>query len=189
MAEATDIPADPEGFLAWEFEQEERYERLNGVVRMMVGASLGHQALLLNLGTELRQRLRGSGCRTFPDGTRLLTPANDLLYPDTVVSCHQHRGDATHLTDATLVGEVLSSSTAERDRGAKWARYRTLPGLRHYLLLAQDRPYVEAFHWRGEWVFHPHEGPDATIHLATWAIDLPLAALYEDLPGPHNGGA
>ena len=51
--------------------------------------------------------------------------------------------------------EVLSSSTEEDDRGEKFRHYRTIPTLRDYILVAQDKVEVE-HHARqadGSWVF------------------------------------
>lgn len=42
-----------------------------------------------------------------------------------------------------VIVEVLSESTAERDRGRKRWAYQTIPSLRHYVLVDQDEGGVE----------------------------------------------
>ena len=51
-----------EEFLAWEREQPERYERVSGVIRMMIGGTIDHNRITLNVAEALRQRLRGGDC-------------------------------------------------------------------------------------------------------------------------------
>jgi Uma2 family endonuclease len=41
--------------------------------------------------------------------------------------------------------EVLSPSTADYDRGGKFAHYRRLASLQEYVLISQDRPLVEHY--------------------------------------------
>ena len=52
------------------------------------------------------------------------------------------------LLNPRLVIEVLSPSTEDYDHGKKFAYYRTLPSLREYVLVAQDRVNVEQFYFR-----------------------------------------
>ena len=49
----------------------ERWEWRNGDVRCMSGAQPEHNIICLNVGAELRARLRGSGCQTFPSDQRV----------------------------------------------------------------------------------------------------------------------
>ena len=188
MAEAIDIPTDPEGFLAWEFEQAERYERLDGIVRMMVGGTNAHHLLTGNLFGDLWQRLRGSGCQPFAEAARLVTPANDVLYPDVLVTCAPFSLEGTYLDQAVLVAEVLSASTEGRDRGAKWRACQTVPGLAYYLLLSQEAPCLEMYHWDDGWRYACFEGLDAIPRLERWNLELPLDRLYEGVAfTPENG--
>jgi Uma2 family endonuclease len=64
---------------------------------------------------------------------RLFVAAVDAdLYPDVVISCSPadtQDPKLSVLTEAQLVVEVLSESTAGFDRGKKFAAYRQLPKL------------------------------------------------------------
>lgn len=60
MARARATPPEPwtvEEFLAWEREQEDRYEYVGGVIRMMVGGTLDHNAIAGNVFSALRAQL------------------------------------------------------------------------------------------------------------------------------------
>ena len=94
--------------------------------------------------------------------------ADACAYPDVVVLCDKpafHDGRKDVLTDATLVAEVLSPSTEGYDRGGKFALYRGLPGLRQYLLIAQDRLAIDVFTRQpdGRWVLDAYTDPEAVI--------------------------
>jgi Uma2 family endonuclease len=45
-------------FLAFEAQEPERYELVDGIVRMMTGASAAHSAIKLNLAIALRATLQ-----------------------------------------------------------------------------------------------------------------------------------
>jgi Uma2 family endonuclease len=132
-----------EEFLAWEREQPERYERVSGVIRMMAGGTADHNRITLNVADALRERLRGGDCEEFVNDTKVVTPAGDVMYPDVVVACGEIPGKATVLDAPVVIVEVLSDSPAERDHGRKRWAYRTIPSLRHYVLVDQDEGGVE----------------------------------------------
>ena len=64
------------------------------------------------------------------------------------------------------------------DRTEKRRDYQRLASLRHYVLIAQDPPRIEAYtRGRRGWRFEEIEGLDAVVALETLGIELPLANL------------
>ena len=61
-------------FLAWEAQQTERHEFIDGEVFAMTGARVLHQLLALNLIYALQHPLRKTGCFVLQDGTKLKVP-------------------------------------------------------------------------------------------------------------------
>jgi Uma2 family endonuclease len=181
-----------EDYLAWEAVQEFRNEYLDGQVFAMCGASDAHQTISGNLFVQLRNHLRGTPCRAFLAGMKLRVEAsNAFFYPDVFVSCSardQAPEAALYKSEPLLVAEVLSESTAAYDRGGKFAHYRQLASLREYLLIDPDSRSVDLFRLRedGHWVLYPSEGADS-VELASIGLELPMAALFEDVP-PAAGG-
>jgi Uma2 family endonuclease len=53
--------------------------------------------------------------------------------------------DRNAVVDATALVEVLSPSTEDYDRGAKFDAFKQLPSLRHYVLVAQDQRRIEVW--------------------------------------------
>ncbi len=182
MAEtASRVPVTTAEFVAWESRQEARYEYLGGIVRMMVGGTLGHHGIGGNLFAFLHGRVRAQGCRIFQEAVKLTCPSGDVTYPDVMVVCGPVRPTDLAATNPVLIAEVLSPSTEPRDRGEKWQAYQSIDALRHYLLIHQTHWCVELFTRCGAgWETTSLTGQDAAVPLSALDITVPLAALYED---------
>ena len=140
-------PATPprltlEEYLAFEHAQEIRHEFVDGYLYGMTGASERHERIAMNLALALGVHLRGSPCRVFK-GDLKLAVGEDRYYPDLFVACGEPRPEGYSRDDPVLIVEVLSPSTARNDRGEKWLAYATLPSLREYVLVWQDRTRIE----------------------------------------------
>lgn len=180
MSTALPKPWTVEEFLAWEAQQEEKFELLDGVVFMMVGGSNAHTAIKGNVFATLRDRLRGGPCRAFVDGPKIVT-ATDTLYPDVVVACGTVEMADDRIPEPTVIVEILSRSTASRDRGMKWTAYQHLSSLRHYLMVSQDRRRIEIYSRTAEaWLFRTVEPPAAEVALPELGIALSVDEIYED---------
>ena len=84
-------------FLAWEAEQPEKHEYLDGEVFAMAGASETHVTLAGNLFMALRNHLRGGPCSVFISDMKLQVEAdNAFFYPDVFVTCAE--SDRAHNT-------------------------------------------------------------------------------------------
>jgi Uma2 family endonuclease len=162
-----------------------KHEYVAGQVFAMTGATYHHNLITTNVVSELRQQLKSRPCSALSSDMRLRIQAADAcLYPDIVVLCdkpvfHDERKDV--LTDATLVAEVLSPSTEGYDRGGKFALYRGLPGLRQYLLIAQDRLAMDLFTRQadGRWMLDAYTNMDTSIRLESIDCTLRLGEVYD----------
>jgi Uma2 family endonuclease len=113
------------------------------------------------------------------EGPKVVT-GQASLFPDVLVSCGPLDLAEDRIREPAVIAEVLSRSTADRDRGAKWVAYRDLPSLRHYLLVAQDRRRVEVYSRADEgWALRIVE-PPATVALPAVGVELTLDEIYED---------
>ncbi len=85
------------------------------------------------------------------------------------------------ITNPKVIFEVLSPSTEDNDRAAKFDLYRLLPSFEEYVLIAQQRAAVEVRRKRpdGRWVLTFYEGLDSVVKLESLDIELPLGELYE----------
>lgn len=181
----------PAAYLDWETEQIEKHEYLNGEVFAMAGASEAHVTIALNVAMALRTHLRGGPCSVFISDMKLrVEQANAFFYPDVLVTCAEaDRAHTQYKTAPSLIVEVLSPSTSAYDRGDKFAAYRSLPSVREYLLIDAEHRRAELFRrdtsdpaesGAGRWLLYPLEG-EQVIDLASVGLQLPLAAVYEDV--------
>jgi Uma2 family endonuclease len=169
-------------FLATVGGREERYELLDGVITGMVGGTVTAGRIAGNIFGHLFAQLRGGRCIPFGGNVLLYVNELDTFSPDAMVVCHRPDGGATHVTDPTVVIEVLSPDTEKKDRGYKWLRYRTIPALRHYLMVAQDARRVEVLSRDegGAWTYRVYgDEPGARIDLAPVEAALTLDEIYE----------
>jgi Uma2 family endonuclease len=166
-------------FLAWEGRQAERYERVGGVVRMMVGGTLNHNRIIRNVA-RLLEGVVPSACEVFTSDVKVVTPKGDVMYPDAVVACGELEGRTTSLDAPVVVVEVLSPSTEKQDHTHKRWAYQTVPSLRHYVLIGQDEPVFEVASWQddGTWRSVIHRDLDARIVLAAISLELPAREIF-----------
>ncbi|HSA81485.1 MAG TPA: Uma2 family endonuclease [Geminicoccaceae bacterium] len=167
-------------FLAWERLQPGRYERLDGVVRMMTGGTIDHNRIIRNVSEALARGLQGGECEVFTSDVKVMSPTGDVMYPDVVVACGPIPGKATEIEAPTIVVEVLSPSTAERDQGRKRWAYWSIPSLRHYVLIDQDQPIVEIASPdpEGSWRSVIHRGLDARLRLDALGVEIGLKEVF-----------
>jgi Uma2 family endonuclease len=87
------------------------------------------------------------------------------------------------LLNPVLIGEVLSPSTRDYERGMKAEHYRRLPSLNEYLIVAQQRPYVEQWTRQPEnrWLVTEFFNSTEIIQLESFGCTLPLAEIYHQI--------
>ena len=139
-----------EEYLAREEAAKNKSEYYHGEIFAMAGASLEHNQIASNLGSELSIGLKKTSCRVMITDMKLYLETNDLVtYPDIMVvcekpKCYKDRNDV--ITNPLLIVEVLSASTEHYDRGKKFEMYRSLPSFQEFLLVDQYRVHVEHFY-------------------------------------------
>jgi Uma2 family endonuclease len=169
-------------YLAWENEQPDRNEFLNGEVFAMVGALRVHSTLVGNLHVALHNFLRGKLCRPFSESAKLQV-GNSIFYPDVFVTC-----DARDLKTEqiffhpTLICEVLSPSTEHYDRGQKFAAYRQIESLQEYLVLHPTSKEVTLFRRNAAGRFELHDFTGAEfVYFASIDCQVAEADLFDGL--------
>jgi Uma2 family endonuclease len=185
-------PWTVEEFLAWERVQEDRYEYVDGVIRMMVGGTLDHNTITLNIAARLRTLLAGGPCQVFMEAVKVVSDAT-TMYPDVVVTCAGGSGRSDVVPAPEIVVEVLSRSTQGIDRGPKLDAYQQIASLRQYVLVAQEEVRVSVYERdEGSWRFRTLQDPDARLDFAVGGATMTLAEIYERAtvaePAGRQGG-
>lgn len=158
-----------------------------GEIFAMAGGTARHSLIETNIIRELSTRLKGTPCATHGPDLRLKIKAGGLrVYPDASVYCSPLQYDeedpfSETATNPTLLVEVLSPSTEAYDRGLKSASYRQIESLQAFLIVWQESPHVEWYERQsdGSWALREETRPEASVHLRSLCIDLPLAEIYD----------
>jgi Uma2 family endonuclease len=171
-------PWTVEEFLAWEREQEERQEYVDGVIRMMAGGTLDHNTITGNVASGLRSR-RGGPCRVFALTVKVVSGFASL-YPDVVVTRVPGSGQSDVVPEPEIIVEVLARSTQGFDRGPKLDAYQRIASLKQYVLIAQDEIRVSVYEREdGGWRYRTLQDPEARLEFPAADATLALAEIYD----------
>lgn len=174
-------------YLQLEEKSEVRHEFYNGEMYAMAGGTVNHSQLIDNVKDILKVQLKGNVCRIFSENMKVDVKAGaHMPYPDVVLTCHPFdlRGSNTIIRQPRLIIEVLSKSTAHKDRGAKWHDYRKMPSLWYYMLVDQYTTTVELFsriEETSEWINTVYQSADDLILLPRLDCELTLQAIYDGI--------
>lgn len=181
-----------EEYFAREEKSEIRHEYWNGYVIAMAGNGEDHVTLSAQLVISLGNALYDKPCRVGGSDLSVKVEAsNSYLYPDAVVWCKDAEFEGkyrTRLLTPVVVAEVLSPSTAHRDRGVKLEAYLQIPSLTDYLILSPEKVSVQHFarSFDGSWAYRHYVLRDQVIRLARLEIELTVGELYRQLDVPES---
>ncbi|MFM2312304.1 MAG: hypothetical protein RLZZ04_1580 [Cyanobacteriota bacterium] len=174
----------PEEYFQWEEGQQLRHEYINGEVYAMSGGTINHSKIASNLNFILKSHLRGGGCQVLTSDARVnIVQSNDYVYPDLSVTCDDRdRTTSQYITYPCLVIEVLSTSTANYDRGDKFRMYRRNPSLQDYLLIDTEKIAIDLYRHNelGNWEIVNYQAGD-TIKLQCINLSCLIEDVYEDI--------
>lgn len=177
-------PMDARTFLDWAERQPEgaRYELVGGfVVVDQAKQQMRHARAKLAATRALARASEGLGCEAIVDGMALEVAADVLRQPDAMLRCGDPLpGDALVVTDAVVVVEVTSPSTASVDLGDKLLEYGRVPSVAHYLIVSAQQRLVLHYRRTAEgWATTLLPGGTVTLDPPGMVLDLDpvLAAL------------
>lgn len=126
----------------------QKHEFVDGQIYVMAGGSPRHNYLVGRVLAVLTQHLGAGPCFPLSADQRIATADGLHTYSDGSVFCGPMQlGPEQTATNPVVLVEVLSDSTRAYDRGEKLERYRTIPSLRHVVLIEPDGTDVEV--WSG----------------------------------------
>ena len=186
----------PEEYFAWEEQQLEKHELINGKVYplgiyAMTGGSKNHSLLAARLITLFSNHLEGTNCETVTSDLRVnIVGTNNYIYPDVSVTCDERdKTTSQYITYPCLIVEVLSKNTEAYDRGGKFRMYQNNPALIDYLLVSSTSMEIDLYHKNeaGDWLIINYK-PGDTIQLKSINLNFPFEQIYRGLNlEPENG--
>jgi len=126
---------------------EGRWELIEGIPYAMSPAPAPrHQWISANIKSELRSALKKSGYKNYKvyDFIDIKVSEDTVLQPDAVVVCNDINKPFLDFP-AALVVEILSPSTAMKDRNNKFFIYQSQK-IPYYLIIDVDKNEVEVYH-------------------------------------------
>jgi Uma2 family endonuclease len=182
----------PEEYFAWEEQQLERHEYINGEVYAMSGGTINHSDIAGNFLSLLKAHMRGSGCKTLNSDARVnILASSHYVYPDVSVTCDERDKTTTqYITYPCLVIEVLASSPETQDRSNKFKLYRRNPSLLEYVWVDVETMAIEVFRKTdgGSWQIIDYD-PGDVVDLASVKLTFPIEQVYEDVVFPPESVA
>jgi len=168
-------------FLEWEERQELRYEFDGVEPSAMTGGSLRHAAIQRNLAMAIGNRLRGKPCQFFGSDLKIQAAESSSRYPDGTVLCSDLEPSLKIVRNPVVIFEVLSPSTAAKDRIVKAREYQATPSVKRYVMLEQERIGATI-------LVRAEDGwsalilkDDDILAMPEIGLEIPLAEFYEGL--------
>jgi len=156
-------------YMSWD--DDIRWELIDGVPYMMGAPNNDHQDISLNLSVLLANFLKGKQCkvRAAPSDVRLNPDTLDdtVVQPDVYIYCDPSKKDKTGIRGAPdMVVEVLSPSTAKRDKTIKFEAYRKA-GVRELWIIEPETKSLSVNILNdGKYITHPYTKDDTvTVHI------------------------
>ena len=177
----------PAEYLELELASETRSEYRDGEILPMTGGTPEHNRISGNLYIALSLSLRRQPYETFHLDQRLWIPNRNLYtYPDVMVLERPFQlqpGRTDTVMNPCFVAEVLSKSTQDYDRGAKFVSYRTIDSFCEYLLIDQYRVHVEHYVKTAahQWLLSEYTDPSVTLSFHFFTSQIQIADLYENI--------
>lgn len=185
----------PQEYLELERQAETKSEYFNGEIYALAGASPRHTVIAANVIVSFGIQFKGRSCTVHTGDLRVkVNPTGLYTYPDVVVVCGPLRFDDAQkdtLLNPTLIVEVLSESTEAYDRTGKFEHYRTLESLTDYLLISQEKAWIEHRARQSDikWLTGYYMGLDIVVPLPSIGCELRLADIYDKIDWPDENSA
>ncbi len=165
---------------------EEKCEYHDGEIIAMTGGTLNHSLVIGNIFSFLHFTLRNTQFTAINSELRLWLPNYRCgLYADAMIfdGRPQLNGDRKdEALNPLLIVEVLSPSTEEYDRTDKFQMYRSIPSFCEYLLVRQNKVFVERYSKQEQfWTYSAFDSLDQSILLDSVNLEIAIAEIYRKI--------
>ncbi len=135
-----------EDYIHWE----DNWELINGIAYAMSPApKIRHQNISAKIASQLLEALKQCNkCQVLmPIDWKI--DEDTIVQPDNSVICHTPNNN-NYITEAPkIIFEILSKSTAKKDRVVKYSLYEQ-EGVNYYILIDPEKNSAEVFHLQNE---------------------------------------
>ena len=123
----------------------ETYEVINGQTYMMSRPKINHVRVERNITKIFSRYLEGKTCETFNESDVYLDDENNVV-PDVMIVCDPNIINEDGINGVPdLIVEILSPSTAKRDKNEKFRLYEKF-GVKEYWIVDPNNKFVDVYH-------------------------------------------
>ena len=177
-----------EQYLAWEEDNLEKHEYIDGDARCMAGANRRHIGMVWNIANCIGSQIDESRCSVLIAEMKVKSAGPRgiyYLYPDICFVCGEERYESASevvLLNPDVVVEVTSAATRGYDRSEKRDLYFAIPSIQAYLIIDQHQIHAELHTRRRlDWQIESFSSLDDIISLPIMDCSLPLARAYRGI--------
>jgi len=168
-----------------------KHELIDGHIAAMTGGTKAHNLIALGLFTEIDAQ-KDTRCRLYVADVKLRIDKDhnennkdNSTYPDVMLACSEEDSDL-YEENPLLIAEVLSDSTARKDKTSKKEKYLRLPSLFAYIVLSQTEIIMTLHQRKNEkWIENVFLGKDTEVEIELGTehkpIKLNLGKIYKYL--------
>ena len=174
-------------------EREERsvhkHEFFNGLIERIPGAKYHHNKIATNVVVALDKQVSALSQHyevINSDQKIYIAVENVVLYPDALIICEKPEfwnGREDLIVNPLVIVEVVSKNTRSYDRGDKFLLYQMIPSFREYILIEQEKPWVEYWFRQDQetWKTAVCQDLNGAVQLRAVNIVLQLSEVYRHL--------
>lgn len=162
-----------------------KHEYFKGDIFAMTGASINHNRIREAVSQSLANQLMDKDCEVLGSDARIKTTSGLYTYPDLMVICGDLMVENIHgketILNPLLIIEILSKTTSDYDKNAKFELYKSISSFREYILIDQYRPAVTVYYKQpdDQWsITAESNNLKDVIKLATIECSLALEHIY-----------
>ena len=177
-------------YLAFEEKSKIKHEFMDGEIFSMAGGKRYHSLTIGNIARHLGNQLEGKPCEVHTSDLRVRIKPTHYVYPDVVVACDLKLVPNIFdtLENPQVIFEVLSKSTAYRDKIEKRSDYFDLESLTDYIIVYQVEMNVEHYERvsKQEWTLRIYDKSSHIVKLNSIKCSLSLDKIYQNIEFPTN---
>ena len=160
---------------------EQKYEYIDGDIRLMTGGSPAHAQISARIAGILDRALYETDCNVYVSDAAVQLSYSRVYYPDVTVSCDP--ADWTRkkaLESPTVVVEVHSPTTEKTDRREKLLAYQHYPTIQEIVFVDSRKRQIEHYHRIGisEWKNTLYTQNSDIIDLQSIHVSLSVGEIY-----------
>jgi Uma2 family endonuclease len=160
---------------------EQKYEYIDGNIRLMTGGSPAHAQIAARIAGILDRALYETDCNVYVSDAAVQLSYSLVYYPDVTVSCDP--ADWTRkkaLESPTVIVEVHSPSTEKTDRREKLLAYQHYPTIQEIVFVDSRKRRIEHYHRIGisEWQNTLYTENSDIIDLQSLDVSLSVGQIY-----------